>query len=89
MPIATLSSKGQITLPKEMRDDLRLETGSQVMFVRTGSSQYQVVARTRTVEDIIGYFHEPSRAPMSIDDMNAAIAAGGAASGLGIPVPTP
>lgn len=32
---ATVTSKGQITLPKNIRDDLRLEAGSKVLFINS------------------------------------------------------
>lgn len=35
MSQATVTSKGQITIPKEVRDELGIETGTKVMFVRT------------------------------------------------------
>jgi AbrB family looped-hinge helix DNA binding protein len=35
MAIATMTSKGQVTIPKEVRDELGLETGTKLWFVRT------------------------------------------------------
>ena len=35
MSQATVTSKGQITIPKEVRDELGIETGTKVVFVRT------------------------------------------------------
>ena len=47
MPRSTLTSKGQITLPKEIRDHLGLETGDRVSFeIRDGS----VVVEAETVD---------------------------------------
>ena len=82
MSIATMTSKGQITVPKDVRDDLRLTAGSRVMFVRLRNGQYRIVPRTGSVEDFIGMLYDPDAAPMTTEEINAAIAEGGAASGL-------
>ena len=82
MTFATLSSKGQITLPKEMREDLNLTAGSKVMFVKLHNGQYRIVPRTGSIEDIIGLLHVPGAPAMTIEEINEAIAEGGAASGM-------
>lgn len=82
MSIATMTSKGQITVPKDVREDLHLTTGSKVMFVRLRHGQYRIVPRTGSVEDFIGMLHDPDAPPMTIEEINDAIAEGGAASGL-------
>ncbi|HVS30883.1 MAG TPA: AbrB/MazE/SpoVT family DNA-binding domain-containing protein [Thermoanaerobaculia bacterium] len=47
MPRSTLTSKGQITLPREIRDHLGLETGDRVSFeIRDGS----VIVEAETVD---------------------------------------
>jgi antitoxin PrlF len=35
MSQATVTSKGQITIPKDVRDELGIETGTKVVFIRT------------------------------------------------------
>lgn len=82
MPTATMTSKGQITIPKEMREELRLEAGSKVTFIRVGEGHYRILPRTGSIRDLIGILHDPTRPTMTIEEMNEAIAEGGAASGL-------
>lgn len=82
MSVATMTSKGQITVPKDVREDLKLESGSKVMFVKLLNGQYRLVPRTGSVEDFIGILYDPARPPMTIDEINEAIAEGGAASGM-------
>lgn len=82
MPYATMTSKGQLTVPKEVREDMNLRAGSKVMFVKLRNGQYRLVPRTGSVEDFIGLLHDPTRPPMTIEEMNDAIAEGGAESGL-------
>lgn len=82
MSIATMTSKGQITMPKEVRDDLNLVPGSKVMFVKLPNGQYNIVPKTGSVEDLFGMLHQPGVPAMTIDEINDAIAEGGAESGM-------
>jgi antitoxin PrlF len=72
MPAATLTSKGQITLPKSVRDGLGVDTGDRVEFVELEKGVYSVVAATRDVRELKGMIPKPSR-PVNIEDMNRAI----------------
>lgn len=86
MSTATLSSKGQVTIPKDVRDDLGLTTGSKVMFVKVSDGQYRLVPRTSGVEGLIGLLHDPEAPALTLAEIDDAIAEGGAASGLrGLP----
>lgn len=81
MPIATMTSKGQITLPKEMRDDLGLVPGAKIMFVRLPNGQYRVVPKTGRITDVFGMLHYDDMPVLTVEEMNEAIAEGGAESG--------
>lgn len=54
MPKATITSKGQITVPAEVRRELGLTVGSQLDFVRGDDGTYRVVLATRSVRDLKG-----------------------------------
>lgn len=82
MSQATMTSKGQITVPKDVRDDLNLSAGSQVMFVRAGPRDYRIVARTRKIEDLFGVLHRPGVPALTIDEINEGIAEGAAERGM-------
>ena len=82
MVTATMTSKGQITVPKEVRDDLKLVTGSKVMFVKLRAGQYRIIARTGSIEDLAGMLYDPDRPALTIEEINDAIAEGGAESGM-------
>ncbi len=73
MPTATLTSKGQITIPVEVRNSLQVDTGDRVEFVQIAPDRYEFVAVTRSVSELKGMFGKPSKA-VSIDEMNRAIA---------------
>lgn len=82
MSIATMTSKGQITVPKEVRDDLNLVAGSQVMFVKLPGGYYRIVARTGTLSDLAGVLHYPGMPHLTIEEMNEGIAEAAAESGM-------
>ena len=79
MPTATLTSKGQITIPVDVRNDLKVDAGDRVEFVLIAPGRYEFVAATHRVQELKGLFGKPPRA-VSIDDMNTAIARRGAAA---------
>lgn len=76
MATATLTSKGQITIPVSVRAALGLDTGSRVEFVDTGNGQFAIVPATSPVVALKGLLSKPAK-PVSIEDMNRAIAAQG------------
>ncbi|MGE1155044.1 AbrB/MazE/SpoVT family DNA-binding domain-containing protein [Pseudomonas kitaguniensis] len=74
MATATLTSKGQITIPVQVRTALGLETGDRVEFVEMEDGTFSIIAASKTVHDLKGLIRKPARA-VSIEDMNRAIAA--------------
>ena len=72
MPSAVVTSKGQITIPAEVRQRLGLETGHRVDFVELGNGQYALVAATVDIQSLRGAVARPAR-PVSIDDMQRTI----------------
>lgn len=82
MPTATMTSKGQITMPKAVRDDLGLAAGSKVMFVKLPNGQYNIVPRTGSLADLSGVLHNPDGPNLTLDEIDDIIADGGAESGM-------
>jgi AbrB family looped-hinge helix DNA binding protein len=72
VPIAILTSKGQITIPKVVREGLGVETGDRVEFVEREPGVYTVIAATRDVRDLKGMIPRPPR-QVSLEDMNRAV----------------
>lgn len=79
MATATVTGKGQITIPVEVREALRLDSGDRVEFVEVESGRFEIVPATRSVSALKGMFGKPKRT-VSIDEMNAAIAKRGASA---------
>lgn len=75
MAAATMTSKGQVTIPKAIRERLHLRAGDVVEFVPLADGSVQLVARTRSLEDLYGMLGDgPSG--ITLEDMEAAIAEG-------------
>lgn len=73
MATATLTSKGQVTIPASVRAALGLDTGSRIEFIDNGNGQFAIVAATIPVLALKGMLNKPAK-PVSIDDMNQAVA---------------
>lgn len=79
MTTATLTSKGQITIPANVRHDLKVDAGDRVEFILIAPGRYEFVAATQSVTELKGMFGKPTK-KISIDDMNKAIAQRGSAA---------
>ena len=71
MSRATLTSKGQLTLPKDVRDRLGLKTGDKLDCVVSGEDEITLRRRSLDVSDLIGILHVPGKRA-TIEDMNRA-----------------
>ena len=69
---ATVSSKGQVVIPVDVRKKLGLSQGSLLRFVLDGDS-VRLMAAPGDVRRLKGRLPKPKQA-VSIDDMNATIA---------------
>jgi len=69
---AVVTSKGQITIPKPVREGLGVETGDRVEFVELERGVYRVVAATRDIRDLKGVIPKPAK-PVSVEDMNKVV----------------
>ncbi len=74
MVTATLTSKGQLTVPKAVRDSLRLHTGDRVAFVVHGDVEAVLKPVTKSVDEVFGRLHSPAQPCRSIDEMKASVA---------------
>ena len=72
MASATLTTKGQITIPKEVRERLGVEAGDRLEFVEEEKGVYKVVAATKDVRHLKGLVPKP-REPISVEKMNQAV----------------
>ena len=77
MPTATMTSKGQITIPAIVRATLGVESGDRVEFVQVEPGRFELIAATQSVTALKGLVRKPA-SPVTIEAMNEAIAAHGA-----------
>jgi antitoxin PrlF len=71
---ATVTSKGQITIPAQVRTALGVDAGDRIEFVEVEKGQFAIMAATRSVQELKGLFQGKRSKPVSIAEMNAAIA---------------
>jgi len=74
--LATMTSKGQITIPKPARDALQLQPGDRVEFVFGDEGRVFLLPATRPLGSLKGMLPKPAH-PVSLEEMDAAIAASG------------
>lgn len=79
---ATVTGKGQITLPKSLRDRLDLVPVDRVEFIVDEGNGVRLIPRTTSIKRLRGLLPRPEQ-PISLDEMEEAIARG--ASGEGQP----
>ena len=75
MPEATLTTKGQVTIPKAVRDHLKLETGARLDFVIEDDGTVVVKPVTRHVRELAGLLYRPGRRRVTVREMDKAIGA--------------
>ncbi len=74
MPRATVTSKGQITIPRSIRQALKVGVGDRLDFVLDAEGRVVVQPAVRDIGDLKGLLRRAGRKPVSIEQMNAAIA---------------
>jgi antitoxin PrlF len=74
MAVATVTSKGQITIPAKVRIALGLDAGDRVEFVELEKGQFAIIAATRSLRELNGLFQRRRNKPVTIEEMHAAIA---------------
>ena len=72
MPAATLTRKGQMTIPKVIREHLHLHPGDRLEFVLEDDGKVILVSAVVAAKDLKGILPAP-RKPVTIDDMRRAI----------------
>ena len=72
MSEAKLTSKGQITLPKEIRLKLGLKQGDRVRFIVEADGRVRLLPAKRDVSELMGILPSPKRR-LSLEEMDEAV----------------
>ena len=73
MALATITSKGQVTIPKKIRESLRLSRGDRIEIVLTREREAIIRPVSRKVDDIFCRLHRPGRKAVSPESMDRAV----------------
>ena len=76
MPQARLSSKGQLVVPKEVREFLRVRAGDRIDFVVRDDGQVVIRPAVTDLAQLRGLLARPGGRALTVEQMNAAIAEG-------------
>ena len=79
MPTATLTSKGQVTIPKAIREALGLKAGDSIAFELVDDGRVEMRPRTVDLRSLAGMVR-PKRTGVTLQDMEDAIAEGAQSS---------
>ncbi|MBL0700184.1 MAG: AbrB/MazE/SpoVT family DNA-binding domain-containing protein [Desulfosarcina sp.] len=73
MALATLTTKGQVTIPKIIRESLKLNTGDKIEIIITEKRDAIIRPVSKKVDDIFCRLHKPGRKAVSLEAMDDAI----------------
>jgi AbrB family looped-hinge helix DNA binding protein len=76
MTRATMTHQGQIILPQEIRNYLKLAEGNQVDFVIDENGDVKMIPLTTPVEMLSGILHRPGISAATLEEMEASIVQG-------------
>ena len=73
MPIATITSKGQVTIPLEVRERLGLKTGDEINFELGPEGEVVLTSKRIPFEEIEGMLHRRGEKPLTAREMDQPI----------------
>ena len=68
-----MTSKGQITVPKDVRLKLGLRPGDRVRFIVEDDGRVRLLPAKRDISELVGMLPKPKRA-LTLEEMDEAIA---------------
>ncbi|MDP3512424.1 MAG: AbrB/MazE/SpoVT family DNA-binding domain-containing protein [Sulfuritalea sp.] len=71
--LATVTDKGQVTVPKEIRDQTGIAPGSRLDFEVQDDGTLRVRVLTRGADNLFGLVHRAGSKPRTIEEMDQGI----------------
>jgi antitoxin PrlF len=66
----TMTTKGQVTVPREIRDRLGLKSGDKMAFTMLSDGTVVMRPKTRRLADLAGSLTRPGQPKVAVEDMN-------------------
>ncbi len=67
---ATLTSKGQTTIPKEIRDGLGMKSGDRITFTLMPDATVVMRLKNKSITDLAGTLHKKGRKPVPVEQLS-------------------
>lgn len=67
---ATLTSKGQTTIPKEIRESLGMKPGDQMTFTLMPDTTVVMRLKSKTISALAGVLHKKGRKPLPVEQLS-------------------
>jgi len=74
MTVATITSKGQVTIPKKIRQLLSLHSGDKIEIIVTEKREAVIRPISKKVDEVFCRLHQPDQQAVSVDKMNKTVA---------------
>jgi AbrB family looped-hinge helix DNA binding protein len=65
----TISSKGQVTVPREVRERLGLQAGDKIAWSMLSNGTIVLRPKTRRLVDLVGILTQPGQAGVTVEEM--------------------
>ena len=67
---ATLTSKGQTTIPKEIRDSLHMKAGDRMTFTLMPDGTVVLRLKSKSLTELAGVLHQKGRKPVPVEQLS-------------------
>lgn len=74
MPTATITSKGQITIPKKIRDQLDLQAGDILSFDIESGDKITIRPEKGSPDTAYGILHRENQEALTVEEMESGVA---------------